>query len=73
MKREERNRADFLPDQIRDQKNDDENMDEQIVISKIAQPGVTGCQSADYRGRHRKLVNRGLRSGSAAIEVLDRG
>src|SRR5205814_7825069 len=40
VKIEERNRANFLSDQIRNQENDDEDMDEQIVKAKAAQPRI---------------------------------
>ena len=53
MKIEERNRANFLSDQIRDQENDDEDMDEQIVKAEVAQPRIARRQSADHCRGHR--------------------
>jgi hypothetical protein len=40
MKIEQRDRADFLANEIRDQENDDEKVDEQIVVTKAAQPRI---------------------------------
>src|SRR5436853_5224110 len=53
VKIEERNRANFLSDQIRNQENDDEDMDEQIVKAEAAQPRIARRQSADHRAGHR--------------------
>jgi len=36
LKIKERNRADLLADEVRDQEDDNENMDEQIVETKAA-------------------------------------
>ena len=56
MKGEEWNRANFLSDQIRNQENDDEDMDEQIVKAKAAQPRIARRQSANHRSRHYREV-----------------
>jgi hypothetical protein len=38
----------FLADQIRNQQDDDENVNEQIVITKTAQPRVTRSKPANH-------------------------
>jgi hypothetical protein len=52
MKIKERNRADLLAGQIRDQEDNPEDRDEQIVASKIAQPRFTGLQAFEDDLRH---------------------
>jgi hypothetical protein len=50
---EELNGANFLPDEIRNEQDDDEDVNEQIVVTKAAQPSVprgeTGMTLAEMR------------------------
>ena len=61
MKMEEGNRADFLPDQVRNKQDNDKDVNEQIVETEIAQPCVAVNQTLNrclwFRSARRQLAN----------------